>query len=309
MTRKKSLQWVDFKKIMISETGMKCAEPYLSRSSSNDEQGTFSITSFPSFGDTGSCASSLSSDDNTNHVRGILKTSKRSGKPLQKRSLLHSFERPSRNIETFVKSALNNTAPQIDTESDDEAVPFNFSRDRHNRSASPEKSHSQLEFSHRKSTQNKVHKYRPDAEILSFQRGHVTTTRGRQNNASKERTDRTRSFSLDRDKLHKSSLSIYSEGIDRIYDTKSQQSSDERISLKSDLLGYHGHLRAGVRTTPRNRTSTYQTLMNRHDDFRREFNRNQRNCISRVEYIFDKSQRDVEMALIDMKIDLAYTRY
>lgn len=53
MTRKKSLQWVDFKKIMISETGMKCAEPYLSRSSSNDEQGTFSITSFPSFGDTG----------------------------------------------------------------------------------------------------------------------------------------------------------------------------------------------------------------------------------------------------------------
>lgn len=49
--------------------------------------------------------------------------------------------------------------------------------------------------------------------------------------------------------------------------------------------------------------------MNRHDDFRREFNRNQRNCISRVEYIFDKSQRDVEMALIDMKIDLAYTRY
>ena len=110
-------------------------------------------------------------------------------------------------------------------------------------------------------------------------------------------------------RLQKSSFSFYSESSQ---DTKSQQSSDERISLKSDLLGYRGHLQAGVRTKPKNRQTTYNQLMNRHDrgDFEREFNRNQRNCITRVEYIFDKSHRDVEMALIDMKIDLAYkSRY
>lgn len=265
MTRRKSLQWVDFKKIMISETGQKCAEPYLSRSSSNDEQGTFSITSFPSFGDTGSCASSLSSDDNTNHVRGILKAPKRSGKPLQKRSLLHSFERPSRNIETFVKSALSYTAPKNGSDSTDS-----------------------------------------DEDYKTKQK--MAEKRGRKpKNGPKERN--TRSMSLDRDKLQKSSFSIYSESSQ---DTKSQQSSDERISLKSDLLGYRGHLQSGVRTKPKNRHSTYNQLINRHErgDFAREFNRNQRNCISRVEYIFDKSHRDVEMALIDMKIDLAYkSRY
>lgn len=262
MTRRKSLQWVDFKKIMINETGQKCPEPYLSRSSSNDEQGTFSITSFPSFGDTGSCASSLSSDDNANNVRGILKTSKRSGKPLQKRSLLHSFERPSRNIETFVKSALSYSTPGKNTDSTDSDEDYNKMKT--NRGRKPQKS----------------------------------------KHSSKERT--TRSMSLDRDKLQKSSFSIYSGS-----DTKSQQSSDERISLKSDLLGYRGHLQAGIRTKPKHRASNYQSLINRHGrgDFAREFDRNQRNCISRVEYIFDKSHRDVQMALIDMKIDLAYSRF
>ena len=58
-------------------------------------------------------------------------------------------------------------------------------------------------------------------------------------------------------RLHRSSLSIFSEGMaclrDNHSDTKSQQSSDERISLKSDLLGYGGHLRSGVRTAPKYR--------------------------------------------------------
>merc|ERR1711973_834195 len=79
--------------------------------------------------------------------------------------------------------------------------------------------------------------------------------RGRKSSQSKGR--KVRSLSLDRDKLHRSSLSIFSEGMaclrDNHSDTKSQQSSDERISLKSDLLGYGGHLRSGVRTAPKYR--------------------------------------------------------
>jgi hypothetical protein len=146
------------------------------------------------------------------------------------------------------------------------------------------------------------------AKYTDYKTGQKSAQRGRKyKNAPKERT--TRSMSLDRDKLQKSSFSIYSESSQ---DTKSQQSSDERISLKSDLLGYRGHLQSGVRTKPKNRQSTYAGFMTRHErgDYEREFNRNQRNCISRVEYIFDKSHRDVEMALIDMKIDLAYkSRY
>lgn len=176
---------------------------------------------------------------------------------MHKRSLLHSFERPQRNIDSFVKSVLGYNQTRVDTESDEDSFPIRAGR-----------------------------------------------------NKKKEPKERkVRSLSLDRDRLHKSSLSIYSEGMERICDSKSQQSSDERISLKSDLLGYQGHLRSGVRTVPKNRTSTYTNLISRRDDMMREFNRSQRKCITNVEYIFDKSHRDIEMALIDMKIDLAYSRF
>jgi len=263
MSRKKEENWVDFRKIMLEETGKKPAEPYLSRSSSNEEQGTLSITSFPSLDSAGSsCASSLSSDDNTTNVRGILKTSKRT---LTKRSLLHSFERPRRNMDRFVENVLSYSSIRSENTESDESD----------------------------SAQSKE------------------KARGRKHTQSKGR--KVRSLSLDRDKLHRSSLSIFSEGMaclrDNHSDTKSQQSSDERISLKSDLLGYGGHLRSGVRTAPKYRLVAYEKLITRRDNLLREFNRKQKKCIENVEYIFDKSHREIELALIDMRIDLAYSRH
>ena len=73
-----------------------------------------------------SCASSLSSDDNTTNIKSILKSEKSKiylaekyeKRVVQKRSLLHSFERPSRNIDSFVKTVLNYSGktPEIDSD-------------------------------------------------------------------------------------------------------------------------------------------------------------------------------------------------
>lgn len=279
MDKRKDPQWIDFKKMMENETGVselrrKYNEPYLSRSSSNEEQGTFSITSFPSISDTGSCASSLSSDDNTTNIKSILKSEKSKiylaekyeKRVVQKRSLLHSFERPSRNIDSFVKTVLNYSGktPEIDS----------------------------------------------DESYNSLQKPKKESSRtGRKKSTGRN----TRSLSLDRDKLHRNSgFTVYSESTDncgRYCDTKSQQSYDERISLKSDLIGYRHDLRTGVRTAPRHRSSHYQGLIDRYNGLLREFDSRQRKTINKVEFIFDKSHRDIEMAIIDMKIDLAYKRY
>ena len=40
---------------------------------------------------------------------------------------------------------------------------------------------------------------------------------------------------------------------DKFYDNRSQTSSDEKISVKSDLLGYRGDLKVGPRTAPSKR--------------------------------------------------------
>jgi hypothetical protein len=46
---------------------------------------------------------------------------------------------------------------------------------------------------------------------------------------------------------------------------------------------------------------------NRYGSFLREFDRKQKSTVRAVENIFDKSHRDISLALIDLKIDLAYS--
>jgi len=94
---------------------------------------------------------------------------------------------------------------------------------------------------------------------------------------------------------------------DKFCDNRSQTSSDEKISVKSDLLGYRGDLKVGPRTAPSKRKQTHFHLANRYGSMLREFDRNQKSTVRRVENIFDKSHRDISLALIDLKIDLAYS--
>ena len=53
--------------------------------------------------------------------------------------------------------------------------------------------------------------------------------------------------------------------------------------------------------------SAHIHLSNRYGNLLREFDRNQKSTVRRVENIFDKCHRDISLALIDMKIDLAYS--
>ncbi|CAG5112529.1 Oidioi.mRNA.OKI2018_I69.chr2.g6736.t1.cds [Oikopleura dioica] len=282
----KTEKYVDFRKIMMAETGLK---PYTSRISSaipeikksttfttsysipqegslsriSSSEGTFSVTSFPSID---SCASSVSSDDNSPHVRGILKTGKKCTK-MHKRSLLHSFERPRRNIDSFVKNILNAPSPK------DSGVSEGSSSEEEN-----------------------------------DRRGRSKNGRNRTATHSVESMSRKfRSFSLDRDRLTKNSMSTFCP--DKFCDNRSQTSSDEKISVKSDLLGYRGDLKVGPRTAPSKRKQTHIHLSNRYGNLLREFDRNQKSTVRRVENIFDKCHRDISLALIDMKIDLAYSTF
>ena len=63
---------------------------------------------------------------------------------------------------------------------------------------------------------------------------------------------------------------------------------------------YRGNLAVGVRPKPKLRMSNYRGLMSRHDDLMKNFNRRQRETINRVEYVFEKSNRQIETALIGM---------
>ena len=68
----------------------------------------------------------------------------------------------------------------------------------------------------------------------------------------------------------------------------------------SDMNEYRGNLAVGVRPKPKLRMSNYRGLMSRHDDLMKNFNRRQRETINRVEYVFEKSNRQIETALIGM---------
>ncbi|CBY12868.1 unnamed protein product [Oikopleura dioica] len=282
----KTEKYVDFRKLMMAETGLK---PYTSRISStipeikksttfttsytipqdgnlsriSSSEGTFSVTSFPSID---SCASSVSSDDNAApHVRGILKTGKKCVK-MHKRSLLHSFERPRRNIDSFVLDVLKTGSSPKDS-GVSEGSSSEEENDRRGRS---------------ENSRNRTATHSVDSMSRKF-----------------------RSFSLDRDRLTKSSMSAFN--VDKFCDNRSQTSSDEKISVKSDLLGYRGDLKVGPRTAPSKRKQTHFHFSNRYGSLLREFDRNQKSTVRRVENIFDKSHREISLALIDLKIDLAYS--
>jgi hypothetical protein len=94
---------------------------------------------------------------------------------------------------------------------------------------------------------------------------------------------------------------------EKFCDNRSPTSSDEKISVKSDLLGYRGDLKVGPRTAPSKRKQTHFHFSNRFRSLLREFDRKQKSTVRAVENIFDKSHRDISLALIGLKIDLAYS--
>jgi len=255
--------------------------------------------------------------DDFRKLRGERKgrTATRTKKTVNKRSLLHSFERPTRNIDAFVSQALGvnsmsnsssldggsqpdsglefdyNSLPrrvktiQIETSDEFEAEEFNLQSS----------SASSMEALETAKTKKKTKKARFKTEHLS-----LTTSNS---------TGRLRSTSLDRSRLcgGTRSMSIFSMG-DTSSDCRSIDGISSEIFVHSDLNDYRGVLASGTRCKPKMRLDHLRGVMTRHDDMMRVFNRRQRETIRRVEHVFEASHRQIDTVLIDMKIDMATKR-
>lgn len=251
------------------------------------------------------------------------RSASRSGKkPMNKRSLLHSFERPTRNIDAFVSQALGiqgasassssqgssdggscpdsglefdyNSLPrrikniQIESDYDQEADEFHLQS-----SSASSIDKGALDKTKRKKTKKARFKAEPQI-VLSEQRINTSASTGR-----------IRSTSLDRSRLGGTrSMSVFSMG-DYSSDCRSIDGLSSEIFVHSDLNEYRGALVGGARCKPKMRLDHLRGVMTRHDDMMRVFNRRQRETIRRVEHVFESSHRQIDTVLIDMKIDMA----
>jgi len=244
---------------------------------------------------------------------------------MNKRSLLHSFERPTRNIDAFVSQALGiqqggaagssssqgssdggscpdsglefdyNSLPrrikniQIESDYDQEADEFHLQSS----SASSIDKGALDKTSKRKKTKKARFKAEPQI-VLSEQR--ITASAS---------TGRIRSTSLDRSRLGGTrSMSVFSV-VACSSDCRSIDGLSSEIFVHSDLNEYRGALVGGARCKPKMRLDHLRGVMTRHDDMMRVFNRRQRETIRRVEHVFESSHRQIDTVLIDMKIDMA----
>jgi len=254
------------------------------------------------------------------------RSSTRNKKPMNKRSLLHSFERPTRNIEAFVSQALGvsgskqgssssdggdsglefdyNSLPrrikdiQIESDFDQEADEFVLQS---SSASSIDKTISTGALGDKTSStkRKKTKKARFKAEPVLNEKITPTTL-------TSASSGRIRSTSLDRSRLGGTrSISVFSMSGDYSSDCRSIDGISSEIFVHSDLNEYRGALVGGTRCKPKMRLDHLRGVMTRHDDMMRVFNRRQRETIRRVEHVFESSHRQIDTVLIDMKIDMA----
>jgi len=352
MLRRKSCEganWVDFRKIREIELGI--AKPptkaeLLIRTYSNgdsnsggessgtdwtvSEEMSIGSKSNASRGTDSGMNSGYSTLERPNKERLSRSTVRIKGKPIARRSLLHSFERPARDIDKFVSEALGlKTSPtqnddfrscdsgleldyaslprkikNIIIDSDDSSTSASSGQDIH---LEIKKKGSKTEKGSRSKSRTKKEKR---AHFADMTHGYDVTRKdegyhGLSGNQIQPLGTRIRSTSLDRNRLGTRSMSIFSMADS---DCRSSDGISSEI-FHSDMNEYRGNLAVGVRPKPKLRMSNYRGLMSRHDDLMKNFNRRQRETIHRVEYVFEKSNRQIETALIDMKIEMACKRH
>lgn len=335
LVREDGTTWIDFRKMREIELGLAKAPTKAeqlirtystgdSNNSSEEGSGSDSWTASDTsdLGDRSRNQSlvhrkKLDELDDFRNFRGERKgrTATRTKKTVNKRSLLHSFERPTRNIDAFVSQALGvnslsqsssvdgGSQPDSGLEFDYNSLPRRvkniqidtdeFEADEFNLQSSSASSMEALETS---KTKKKSKKARFKTENLSLTNSYSNTSR-------------LRSTSLDRSRLcgGTRSMSIFSMG-DTSSDCRSIDGISSEIFIHSELNDYRGVLASGTRCKPKMRMDHLRGVMTRHDDMMRVFNRRQRETIRRVEHVFESSHRQIDTVLIDMKIDMATKR-
>jgi len=354
MLRRKSCEaanWVDFRKIREIELGIKkppTKAELLIRTYSNGDSnsgGESSGTDWTVSEDMSIGSKSRGTDSGMNSGYSTLErpskerlsrsTVRIKGKPIARRSLLHSFERPARDIDKFVSEALGlKTSPtqnedfrscdsgleldyaslprkikNIIIDSDDSSTSASSGQDLH---LETKKKGSKIEKGSRSKSRTKKEKRAHFADMTHGDMTHGYDSNrkdegyhGLSGNQIQHHGSRIRSTSLDRNRLGTRSMSIFSMADS---DCRSSDGISSEI-FHSDMNEYRGNLAAGVRPKPKLRMSHYRGVMSRHDDLMKNFNRRQRETINRVEYVFEKSNRQIETALIDMKIEMACKRH
>jgi len=246
-------------------------------------------------------------------------------KPMNKRSLLHSFERPTRNIDAFVNQALGKTGSSASSSSQgsidggscpDSGLEFDYnSLPRRIKNIQIESDYDQEadEFTLQSSSASSIDK----TGALDKKEKRKKTKKARfkaepqvlsERTITSASTGRLRSTSLDRSRLAGTrSISVFSMG-DCSSDCRSIDGLSSEIFVHSDLNEYRGALVGGARQKPKMRLDHLRGVMTRHDDMMRVFNRRQRETIRRVEHVFESSHRQIDTVLIDMKIDMTMNK-
>jgi len=252
-------------------------------------------------------------DDGTGRKSRSTSRTGRPKKPMNRRSLLHSFERPIRNIDKFVSDALGVKTAYLSqdgscdsgldlTDSYSLSLPRN-SKDIRSKSreiglgvnvktvsiqSSDDDTALGLGSTNQKREKNKSSRPRVKKTQLK----------------STEIGSRIRATSLDRNRFGTRSMSVFSTPDS---DCRSSDGISSEI-FHSELNDYRGGLHGGIRAKPKCRSEHFRQVLTRHDDLLKNFNRRQRETIQRVEYVFEKSTRQIESALIDMKIEMVCKR-
>lgn len=375
MLRRKSYDtgsWVDFRKIREIELGIKkppTKAEILIRTYSNGDSNSGGESSGTDWTVSEELSTkSRGTDSGMNSVYSTLerksRSVKREGKPIARRSLLHSFERPARDVNKFVAEALgfSNEGSQYDSlkyesakydsskykscdsgleldyaslprkikniaiddsHSDDSAVSTNSSgghsgsfeghsigvvKRENSKGRTNSKGKNMASDNNKERSRSKTKKKEKRARFADFETRHhmVSYDQGYHGLSGNQiqSGNRIRSTSLDRNRLGTRSMSIFSVADS---DCRSSDGISSEI-FHSDLNEYRGNMAAGVRPKPKLRMTHYRGMISRHDDLMKNFNRRQRETINRVEYVFEKSNRQIETALIDMKIELACKR-
>jgi hypothetical protein len=252
--------------------------------------------------------SGLSGLDSDDYLKEILDDDERKSrsisrpkKSINRRSLLHSFERPARNIDKFVSDALGVSSTHFSQDgSCDSGLDLTDSCSL----SLPRKGVKGREIGANIKTVS-IQSSDDDTALTNQKREKNKSSRPRAKKTQlKDLGTRLRATSLDRNRFGTRSMSVFSTPDS---DCRSSDGISSEI-FHSELNDYRGGLHGGIRVKPKCRSEHFRKVLTRHDDLLKNFNRRQRETIQRVEYVFEKSTRQIETALIDMKIEMVCKR-